>query len=239
MYEARQNKEKVSRRIEGGGIARQRVKIGDGRKVKDKPNLIIQLIYEDLKLSDSRNELKLGNKLECQNKPEILAHMAGEWNGNNNSAISGGHLLNEMKSKWGREQAGFTYNVNNTEGIYFKNKIPNINKATQNSYTFKIAKMVNGKLHISSEKESTFWPINWKKDALERVLDNSYKFIQANWYVCKENTNNTYWYKWNLEGKTMYPLGTMNIVESNRIKTKRGNKKVLEYINSHSVRPGG
>ena len=33
MYEARQNKEKVSRRIDEGGMARQRVKIENGRKI--------------------------------------------------------------------------------------------------------------------------------------------------------------------------------------------------------------
>lgn len=42
MYEARQNKEKVSRRIDGGGgIARQRVKFANNTKVKENPQIAI------------------------------------------------------------------------------------------------------------------------------------------------------------------------------------------------------
>lgn len=36
MYEARQNKEKVSRRIEGNGMAKQRIQIEDGKNIKSK-----------------------------------------------------------------------------------------------------------------------------------------------------------------------------------------------------------
>ena len=61
MYEARQNKEKVSRRIDaaGGGMAKQRIKIEDGKKrVSDVPiqRLFNQVIQNRLKKNVYRRD---------------------------------------------------------------------------------------------------------------------------------------------------------------------------------------
>lgn len=45
MYEARQNKEKVSRRIDAGCMARQRVKMEDGRKNNSHSSQIVQKMF--------------------------------------------------------------------------------------------------------------------------------------------------------------------------------------------------
>ena len=59
MYEARQNKEKVSRRIDGGGMARQRIGIKDGKKrVSDIPiqRLFNQVIQNQLIKNERRKD---------------------------------------------------------------------------------------------------------------------------------------------------------------------------------------
>lgn len=203
-------------------MPRQKMKIDGRRKIidhiinREKGNLtlVTQSKYKNLTLKDSVNEFKLGEKFDCQNSDTILDHMNGEWAKRNNSAVSGGHLLKGMEDKWGKaENAPADDNDITKRGIYFTNDKPNINKVTHNIYTFKIVEEVNGHLIKSPAKESTFWPINWTRDNLNRTLSNSYKLSRNDWYACKENTDNTYWYKWYLQDKTMYPLETLSVVD--------------------------
>ena len=139
----------------------------------------------------------------------IRTHMAGEWDGGNESKPSGGHLLSSMVATWGAATYGTANNRNlqatDRSGVYFTgaNNLPTKPAADQHDYFLVQA---NGQKKQSKTKSSSFWPRGWSRADLKATLDNSYTTNQGNVYASKENT--TYWYTWQTLGddnKTVFP----------------------------------
>jgi len=144
---------------------------------------------------------------ENNNEATILEHMGGEWNRQNDGAVTGGHLLASMIAKWGNAQFNQANDRNavNQSGVYFtgSNALPN--RITNEQFTFYLGIIENGRVKKSQTKNSTFWPRDWDEEDLRNVLNNSYKTNQQNVFASKQNTS--YWYTWQKLGEnTVFPL---------------------------------
>ena len=139
----------------------------------------------------------------------IRPHLAGEWNGNNGSSPTGGHILNEMVAKWGPSHANVARvndGTTNASGVYFTGSAPAANKVAGTTFDyFLVDYSVPSQKKMSSVKTSSFWPVGWSNANLKTVLDNSQTTTTGNTNASKAITN--YWFTWHSLGDvTAYPL---------------------------------
>jgi hypothetical protein len=147
-------------------------------------------------------------KYENDNEDALVNHMGGEWNGNNDGAVKGGHLLTKMVSTWGAAQYGKEHDLRQVDrsGVYFTGGRDLPTHLTNQQFEFFLGRKVQNNKTMSRLKESTFWPRGWGEGEFRAVLNNSYKTNIANIYASKANTS--YWYTWEMLGdNTAFPTG--------------------------------
>lgn len=140
------------------------------------------------------------------NEATLLQHMGGEWNGNNGTAATGGHLLSKMESKWGAAQYQQPHNAASVtaDAVYFTNGTNLPSKITNVQHEYFLGKVGPPTKH-SNTKSSTFWPKDWSDTSFKAMLNDSHTTNTANTFASKANTN--YWYTWQmLGGNTAFPL---------------------------------
>ena len=166
--------------------------------------------------------------------------MAGEWQQNNDGAVTGGHLLTEMEQTWGNAvpnsnpTAQGVQQSNPADGVHFPGAVPNVRRVIGDQFTFKLVSTNNSQKKVSSTKQSTFWPTGWNRQNLVNTLQNSWQVGGSNdKYASKANTNNTFWYKWQTLGvNTVFPNNTIkNVTNTDRQKMRAGRKAALDYAN--------
>jgi hypothetical protein len=139
------------------------------------------------------------------NEAEVMTHMAGEWGGGNNTAVTGGHLLSAMVDTWGPAVPNSVNpNLTSAPGVHFESSLPG-NNIIKYKHTFRLVKKQQGQARISNPKQSTFWPKNWSTANLKQTLNNSYQNGPADTWASKENMS--YWYRWQTLGtNTLFPI---------------------------------
>lgn len=171
--------------------------------------------------------LAIGDLYANDHENDIIAHMGGEWNGNNGGAVGGGHLLNKIVASWGPAVANSvpTPGPNVANGVHFPGNIPRVNRVTQNQFTFRLV-TTNGTKRVSQPKTSTFWPTNWSQQDLKKTLQNSWQLgDQENYYASKENTS--YWYAWqSLGDNTLFPNKILQVTGTERQRMHRGRTRM-------------
>ncbi len=159
------------------------------------------------------------------NQATILAHMAADWNGAAGGAVTGGHILDAMVTKWGNAVANSVPNNQSPDGVHFAGAIPG-NNITSHQHSFQLVRTNpgNNQTTVSPVKQSTFWPNNWTTAALATTLQNSWQNGPANAWASKENTS--YWYRWQTLGaNTVFPIEKVPVATGtlrNRMREGRG-----------------